>query len=456
MLSMLKGSLVVLLVVAAALGSYLLPLTLFGVNFYAFRVLTLVLVLFATPLTSPSTWWFNLLARRSMIILVLWWLYATLATFWAWSPEMAPVLRSIVALTFGIAVVLVLLNLKVASEQNLAFLRRGWVMAYVAAGLVALWELTTGNHLPSTQFERFPEYFSGGVAQSTFGNPNNYGAFIVLAAPFLLWSIQETRGLWRGVYLALCATVPVLLVTAASRFSMVAFLLQFAVFLSLARRNKLLSVLMVGIYALAVVYAGHYFLQTDFPLATKFEALAESRPGSSADFRLALSLNGLRCVYFSGGLGVGPGGFPACIDSDYAIYQSGTIVDSHNWWVELLTEYGVFGFAAFVSVLGWIVVIALRNRRRLPRRDRGSRVARVVIVALAGYAFAAMAHSSYLDQPVHWMFIASLISLGVYLQARLKGLGQVRAAAHAPVTGWQLARNDFAGAIRRPVAERKP
>jgi hypothetical protein len=50
--------------VLAALGPYALPLTVAGVNWYAFRMLIMLLAAFSTPLTFGSGWWFNKLARN--------------------------------------------------------------------------------------------------------------------------------------------------------------------------------------------------------------------------------------------------------------------------------------------------------------------------------------------------------------------------------------------------------
>ena len=175
---------IVALPVLAALGPYALPLTVAGITLYAFRLLILFMAAFSTPLTSASGWWFNKLARWTVLLGVVWLTYGMLSL--VWTPDLSAGVADVMSIGFGFALLLVLFNVRAYERQHLQLLRVGWVMAFIVTAAVAIWELVTGQHLYSTMYEESTYYFDGTVAQSTLGRPEQYGQFLLLATPFLL------------------------------------------------------------------------------------------------------------------------------------------------------------------------------------------------------------------------------------------------------------------------------
>jgi hypothetical protein len=165
-----------LLPVLAALGPYVLPLDLAGINLFAFRVLILLMAAFSTPLTSASGWWFNKLACRAILLGVLWLVCGIVSLLW--TPSLPEGIADIISIGFGFALLLVLLNVRAHESQNLHLVRIGWVIAFLVTGAVAAWEITTGQHLYSNMYDKRPHYFDGTVVQSTLGRPEAYGLFL--------------------------------------------------------------------------------------------------------------------------------------------------------------------------------------------------------------------------------------------------------------------------------------
>lgn len=211
---------IVALPVLAALGSYALPLTVAGVNLFAFRMLILIMAAFSTPLTSASGWWFNKLARWTFLLGVLWLTYGMLSLLW--TPNLSGGMADLMSIGFGFALLLVLFNVRAQETQHLQLLRIGWVAAFVGTAAVAIWELVTGQHLYSNMLEESTYYFDGTVVQSTLGRPDMYGAFLVLAVPFLVWSLYQSKGPAKLMYAGLLLGAGALTLFTASRLSFLA------------------------------------------------------------------------------------------------------------------------------------------------------------------------------------------------------------------------------------------
>lgn len=413
--------LIVVLPVGAALGPYALPFEIAGINLFAFRLLILVVVLFSTPLTSGSGWWFNMFARRAMLFGVLW-LFSGMVGL-LWTTDLAQGLNDLLSISFGFALLLVLLTLHADKSHNLQLLRRGWVLAFLVTSVIAVWEIVTGQHLDSGMFLERPEYFDGSVVQSTLGLPGAYGGFLVLTLPFLLWSFYRSKGPKKLAYAVLIAAAGALILLSANRLSFIAFAAEVMLLMFIFDRRW--YVIMLGFLALGAGYAGwsYAFLSSDLRIAAKFRGIVNDGPDNSISARVAMTVNGLWLVYDTGGLGVGPSGFAqAAFDPDAPLPLSEPKM-AHNFWVQVASEYGIVVAVALVVLLVFVARLALlAANRNLPGAPLEVRtIGIVILVALVGYLFFGVVVGSVLRHTVHWMFFASLMIMATHLY-------QVRAA----------------------------
>ena len=416
--------------VLAALGPYAFPLTVAGINLYAFRMLIVVMAVFSTPLTSGSGWWFNKLARWAVLLGVVWLCYGMLSLLWA--PDLANAAADLISIGFGFALVLVLFNVRAYESQHLQLLRIGWVMAFVVTAAVALWELVTGQHLYSAVYESRELYFDGTVVQSTLGRPDQYGQFLLLATPFLLWSFYRAKGPAKLIYGFLVAAAGILVLFTASRLSFLGFAAELLVLVFIVdRRWHVIMLGLVGV-ALGFFWWSNVFLSSDIRLASKFgSALSETEDGSIAK-RFALTMNGIWMVYDTAGLGVGAAGFRQYLADHDVPFAKGTNPEgyfAHNWWIQLASEYGILVTSGLLGLLVFIGLLAFRAKRAgAPPELR--RLAIVTLVGLVGYLFYGVVTGTSVRQPVHWMFFASLVVMAAHLYQAQAAFYRVRRAAN--------------------------
>jgi O-antigen ligase len=321
------------------------------------------------------------------------------------------------AVIFGSVTSLVLVALCARSALGIQALRLGWVVAYIATAVVAIWEVQSGAHLSGYWTSETPAYAQAGLVISTFGNPNNYSGFLVLSLPFLLWSYSQARGLRRLWYLGLVGTVPLFLLTARGRLSLVAFALQIGLMLVWSARGwraTLLPVLIAVAVAAGVLASGPIETTVVGKVMTVQEELAT---GGSASIRWNLLRNGLAFTEESFGFGMGAGSFQSLIASGHAPYPTGKIVDPHNFWIEILSQYGAVVFLLFVFWLIRLAMVARAARRATGAQDPlgHRRISEVVLLGLLGYLFAAVENSSFLLQPTNWLFLGSILVLATVL-----------------------------------------
>lgn len=423
--------LVALVPITAAGGPYLFPLPVAGITLYAFRFVLLAAVPLFWLLERGAIRGERRIVRAGFACGALWvaWGLASLA----WAHDTSAAVVDVVAVGLGWLAIFVLVQGVGRSESMLKALRRGWVGAFVVAVAVAAWELRTGQHLESSISDQLgPGTIGNLIIFSTFGNPNNFAAFLLLVVPVILWDATETRS-WvaRGVLLACLPVAAGLSILAGARLAMIGFVFETMILvLTLGLRRKYRRRLLLGLGA-SIVALG--VLLVEVPAAARDVAglwtLAdELQYSGSASIRWNMIRSGFLMVEETGGVGVGAGNFPDAVRRGSSIGYTGGIVNPHNLGMEIASQYGLIVAAAFGGFILMLAARAVRDwlwARRLHDRKREMQMAMLLSV-LVGYFFAAAENSAYINQPVHWAMLGTIVVM-------LTGRGDRPGAAGAPV-----------------------
>lgn len=369
----------------------------------------------------------GVLTNRALLPLWAWLGLAVLSLLWVQDYFLA--VRGIYFLALGAGLVAIF---HVHPERTKQLV----VTAAVAAAIIVLAgvvEYFTGWHLPQSL------YYGRSVANPTsvFHNPNDFGFFLSLYA-WLFFALAHiaTGKLARFASWLLFALAIALVPLTGSRGAMLALMVQaivlvlvFAVkiFLDIKAGNKgkqiitqAVTIFMVALLVAVSGLAGPSLLGSGQSVLELFSLFAGD--GTAAfreavrDFfgaaRWNLAANGLAMLRDSNYLGVGAGNVEAYMGQySQTHYPVGRLVNPHNWWIELLANYGLPG------LLLYLAFIALAVRRLLAvilKRDKNSTLAAAGIVALAGFVFSSMSPSSIMALRPHWVMYGLLGFIAFY------------------------------------------
>jgi len=400
---------IVLIPLTASLGPYLLPINIASFNVYAFRSLLIATLIFLFVTSKGFVLIGGPISRNYFYLGYLWLVWGIASSIW--SPDINAAIIELVAICLGFTVGFVLLNLVAHSENKLHALRIGWVLAYIVSASIAIWEMITGQHLPGYFMEYGAGFVLDNTVMSTFGHPNNFAAFLVICFPFLLWSIYVSKGITRLFYLLLLVGLPYLLVMTCGRLSIIAVTIQSLLFIAMVSKG-LKSFFRGILIVLLIMFVLSFSLQVNVFTSSKFGLLSnELQTGGSAAIRTNLVLNGVWFSIISYGLGTGAGSFEHMVEHGHGLYPTGHIINPHNFWIEILAQYGIIIFIGFVMWFLRIAFIALRIRRNAKKNNDTNMclVAEIILISLLGYVFAAVANSSYINQPVNWSILGSIL-----------------------------------------------
>jgi teichuronic acid biosynthesis protein TuaE len=395
---------------------------------FGFRVLSLILLVITAlkyrsfPLDYRSARIFTLLA-------FVWLLIGYASTLW--SVDKVASFRELFGVTLGLALGIGLLAQSARSGSIARTLIRGWVIAFIATGVIGIYERITGNHLSNYLAGLVPGSPAGRFIASVFGNSNGYAAFLVTAAPFLLWGVMTARSIYsRLFFVANLSTLLVLLLFSGSRICLLALFLQgiVVVIVIASRWYRLAAITGSLLLVAAVLTGGAAALARVFPFlpqklfsGTESDALAQEFASSSTSggVRLNLIRDGLWMTGKTHGVGVGAGNFEANMVK--APFPTSHMINPHNLWIEVLSQYGVVVFILLMAWLIFCLVVGIRllNSRELTALAEAKPLGIIIVVSVLGNLFAAMANSTYLESSTNWVFLGTLAVLTVTAERML-------------------------------------
>lgn len=246
---------------------------------------------------------------------------------------------------------------------------------------------------------------SGGRASGPLEDPNDLAFFLVAALPFAFVG-RGGRSPARSAAAVACSAVLVVAVCATfSRGALlgIGVMLLVALLLRAVRGTTVVAAVVTASVVLGVVWTTHAEVVERSLLEKEHIAAA------NVDSRYTTWTMAAEMTADSPLLGQGPGGFAAASQA-YVPDDVGAVEQTvvHNMYLDVASELGLLGLAAFLTVIGYGVRGALRARRMDERR----RLADAVLVAFAGTLTAACFLSEQFYLPI-WL----LVALGVALDS---------------------------------------
>ncbi len=195
-----------------------------------------------------------------------------------------------------------------------------------------------------------------GRASGCFGNPNNFGALLILVIPpVLALAWQRGAGAVQRVFFGYLAAVLLLgLGLTISRGGWLALALALACWPLFARGQALASRVLLSATALGVVLMAGLALYSTVPLIkARLDDLAQDRGERSRPILWEASTE-----LFAGAplLGTGAGSFNTLFERHRPERFNDEPQWTHNEYLNTLSDYGLTGFALLFGAVGWLAI----------------------------------------------------------------------------------------------------
>jgi len=421
--SSLQRLLLYLTIIAGFVGPAFLTVPVGPIHIFPYRVLLLVLwfiLIIQILINRGKLAISHIKINHYFEFLGIWLIYATLSM--AWAASKADGIRHIIFLFMAVSVIFFVVYY-FSNDKDLKRLYYLWLAVFGGLVLLGVWEQLTGRHIPISAYysETRARFMIGPTG--VFNNPNDYATFLAFSIPFALGVLRYARNkLIRLMGLSVTIVAFYLIVVAGSRANILATLIEvgfLVLLLSNPKGNFKIMVTAIICLAIAVFFlpgpVQWFFSQVGGQLGS---LSTEAQLGTeSVGVRMNLVRNGLMFLYSTLGFGVGAGNAEYWM-ANFARYDTARIVNPHNWWLEILINYGIFIFIGYVVMYIGIVRRLWRAwHKAVDRKER--MIAESLLLALIGFFFASISSSSIIAFDPQWfLFAFALAFLNTW---RLKG-----------------------------------
>ena len=402
------AAIVMLMPLAALIGpSLALP----GLHsFYAYRLLVAALVAFGTGWVLLANPRWRLEAYGFLELYGLW--VAWLALTMIWAPDKGRALNYL-ALFLLIGILAIATASAGASHRRFRFLLTTLAIGYALMALVGTGEWLTGRHLSTS-------VLAGGdrTASAFFFNPNDLGTYLAMCWPFLLLGLFWTRRRSLVALDVLAAAIGAwVLVDTGSRSALLAVALETlaaAIFLAY-RRGVAARIVVIVIFVAIIGGIGFLGLSGSTSKLNVVNLIREQQAGQgSGATRLQLQVAGLRAGVTRYFLGVGPGNAEPIVQAQNPDLS---IINLHDWWLEVLVDGGVPALLLYLALYGYLLgalrKVALRGSQPLIRY-----CAAASALALLGFAVGSFGPSTM----INFLPLGLLYGVGIAVLIREKSV----------------------------------
>lgn len=391
------------------------PLTMFPARVFAFAAWALL----GAGLFMRHDAWGGVPARKNWpwAVLAFWLGWAVISLLWAMDRGQG--LKDLFNLFIGLSLV-GMAPLFLNDEERIAKAARIWLITFGIFLAIAVVENLTTLHLPISRFSHGIQVHLGYRPTTVFMNENNYAVFIALSVPFLLarWRYFNARKARILTGAALFMGMYMMFVTGSRINLMVLITTMFVYALALTakgKRLKTLAVLLGAVVGTWLIFGvtqpavlGYVTKQLGKILSAYFELLKPFDSdflGSSNSIAVRINMirNGITFLLRTWGMGVGVGNFEAWIISR-SVYDTMEFLNPHNWWIELVSEYGVLVTLGYIAFFLSLLRSAWLGWKKA--QGQGKWLPEALSLALIIFPLAAVSPNSLVDYNPHWILLA--------------------------------------------------
>ena len=412
-----------LTIIAAFPGAYVMSVEIGSIHLFPYRYLLMILCLIFIAGIYANSWLLNvsqIKVRLYLKYLAIWLIYAFFSIIWA--ADKVEAARNIIFLFTGILVIFFM----VFYFNNLNYLKALYItllLIFIALLPIGIWETVTGNHLPMAGLFGIDRLDMAFMPSTFFRNPNDYAAYLALTIPmFLVWVRyhQKTLGRIIGILIIILGLWVLLMTTSRSSyialFSGVAFWLLF--FMRGKTKLKVISVV-AAISIFLILFIPSTIYDSFTLIGEEMSSLSRVYNDEDApDVRKNLIKNGLYFTVQSSGFGVGAGNVEYYMGK-YSIYPVGRTTNIHNWWAEILTNYGIFIFAGYIIFYGSLLLNLWQVYKKTHVLQE-KMICEALLIGLVSFFMASISSSSIIAFPPQWIFFGFALAFLNY--TRIKAL----------------------------------
>lgn len=342
------------------------------------------------------------------VLFMLFWLFYSLLSF-LWSPSMVDSLRHSYFIACGVISVIAF-TLIIDDVEDVYYCLLASTLMIFVHGIIGWREVFTGNYLIKAESNAF--YAIEMLPVSSMHNVNDYATCMLIGffLAFAIWKTSQNRMI--SVFgLITMISSGLIIIWSRSRANIYGLIIGIIFLLFISFKKILVNILLILFFLfLLVIFLNLYYPWiTDSFVETILPGISGINLESGSDYtRLNLIKNGFYFLSQNLYMGTGAGGIEHWMSSEWK-YDVCSITNIHNWWMEVLTGYGIFVFGGYMMFY-FKLCFDTYKRYKITNNLIESHISLAMLGALVAFVLGSISSSSNMSTYHMWVFFAILIA----------------------------------------------
>lgn len=346
----------------------------------------------------------------SIKFMFIWFVYTVLSLIWV--NDYSGWLLSARHIFIGL-ILCILFSQHLKDNLDFLFAFRMILIMIIIHNIIGWYEIFTSNYM-FLPFERIETYSLLRLPVSTFFNVNDFATFMLFAVcvSFICFYNANSKKM-KYISLITMLSSAMLIIVSDSRANILGLIILLVTFVYFTLGPQELFRLIKVLIVVGIIMI---FYNTE--IIIKFVGLIDkvinfSLPSSvivssSEDTRINLIRNGFSFLLSTSGFGVGAGNFEYWVENR-GLYDTNGVLNMHNWWMEILTCYGILIFALYI-VFYIKLVISYTNKFRYSNCKIEKSISLGILCFIISFIIASISSSTNITKLWLWVFWGMAVS----------------------------------------------
>jgi teichuronic acid biosynthesis protein TuaE len=344
------------------------------------------------------------------LFLLFWIAYGLLAL--SWSINLTPAIKEMFTLSTSILIIF-LVTILFKKEKNYLEFFTIWIVMGLLLMAIGFIEHRLQIHLPNSRINHAYSYQKG-IPTAVFVNENDYGSFLGIASFFFLSLMKNGKRLiyqFIGLFGFLFAIYLILITESRANYIGIFLGCLFWFLFLLGRKAKFSLIGSILFLSPVAIYLMFSKVKTAWGLIqVQIDSLFNQAGNahSSIDIRTNLLRNIKVFIENTYGLGVGPGNVEYYM-IHFPVYNTITANNPHNWWGEILVNYGFFIFIGYIIMFFFLFISLFRLWLR-QRKTGNTMITEALLCGMLAFIIASISPNSFISLFYNWIFMAFVVA----------------------------------------------
>lgn len=350
-------------------------------------------------------------------VFLIWVIYASLSLLWCDDKSIA--IKNIYYIVIAMILIYGCTSNFKNYKQLSKFNRILKIIIIIIMG-VGIWESITGNHLymSAANYASKPEYRFTPTGFQV--NTNDYATLLTIYMPIILISFKnKNKIIDKIINFSLIIIYGYLLFMTNSRANQLACVIGvITYFLLMSARKKIKYIYIISIVALTIFISSS---NTFIDVYNSINYEIRNDIGTNSDsVRINLIKNGFLMLKDTYLFGVGAGNIEANM-LDYSAYNYvGDINNMHNFWMEVLVDYGIAIFILFVMWYVGLIKKLICIYKNINLKEY-KKIVSLIISSMIMFIISSMSSSSIMSGVYIWLYFGYIVTfINIYQEGVIK------------------------------------